>query len=202
MVGWEGRQGAGRKCKADGGRGGAAAAAPVLCPPVHTPGSRSLERPLGRGLSSVRAKHLQYTPRQPITSPVGTTVSSGTEEATEARKVVTCLRTQLGGRWGGARSDLCSNSSRVNWGLSFLSWDRGTHTLATKGQRENQMGKGGGTPSQARHKDPRQALPPCLPRATAHHSGALLPGVQGSSQAVRSLGVFVFHPETQRPPCH
>lgn len=41
----------------------------------------------------------------------------------------------------------------------------------------------------------KHSLPPFGP--SAHRSGALLPGVQGSSQAVRSLGVFVFHPETE-----
>lgn len=50
------------------------------------------------------------------------------------------------------------------------------------------MGKGGGG-ALGKHS--------CLPRASAHPSGALLPGVQGSSQAVRSLGVFVFDPETE-----
>lgn len=35
---------------------------------------------------------------------------------------------------------------------------------------------------------------------SAHRSSALLPGVQGASQAVCSLGVFVLYPETQRPP--
>lgn len=37
------------------------------------------------------------------------------------------------------------------------------------------------------------------PQVAAHRSSALLPGVQGASQAVCSLGVFVLYPETQRP---
>lgn len=34
---------------------------------------------------------------------------------------------------------------------------------------------------------------------SAYRSSALLPGVQGTSQAVCSLGVFVLYPEIQRP---
>lgn len=35
---------------------------------------------------------------------------------------------------------------------------------------------------------------------SAYRSGALLSGIQGSSQAVCSLGGFIFYPEMQRPP--
>lgn len=78
--------------------------------------------------------------------------------------------------------------------------------MSYKGEIENQMRRGQWTcqasawRTGARIPWPFWTGPQGAAGRSAYRAGALLSGVQGSSQTIRSLGGFIFHPEMQRPP--